>query len=297
MTTLSGVINDVLLTLYGYGLNQPRASRLTQPASSSATTLTVADASNFTQGIAELGSELVFIESVDVAGGTLTISPDGRGYFGTTAASYSAGQRVEMAPTWPRLKVKNAINDAIVNTYPDLWGVATTSFTFNPSVSTYALPAACERVLAVTADTIGPSREQVRINRFSEDNHAPTAEFASGKSITLERGPFPGRAVNVTYATLPVAISEGDSFTTSGLRESAILAVKYAATSHLLAQMDSARLGVETAVADEYDPSKAGIGTAMRQSAQLYQRYLMELDREKSRLVADNPTLIKLRTR
>lgn len=292
MTTFDSLANDVLLTLYGYGLNQPRATFLGQPAGASDLTLYVRDASDFSQGIAEIGDELVFIDSVDTAGGTLTIAPDGRGYFNTTAAAHSVGARIECAPVWPRQRVRSAINDAIVGTYPDLFGVGTTSFTYNPVVTTYAIPTEAERVLRVSCDTIGPSGEQPEIRHYAFNSVG-----ASGNILTLHDAPFPGRTVTVTYAKAPSALATGDDFTVSGLRETALPAIRYAACSTLLAYMDTARLAVDTAQADEYDPQKAGIGTATRLSAQLYQRYQLELSNERKRLLATTSTPIVMRKR
>ena len=291
-TSFDQLVNDVLLTLYGYGLNQPRASFLTQPIGASDLTIQVRDASNFSQGVAEIGDELVFIDSVDTVGGTLTLSPDGRGYFNTTGAAHDANARIECAPVWPKQRVRAAINDAIVGTYPTLWATGTESFTWNPSVNTYALDASAERVLSVTTDTIGPSGEQVAINKYAFNSVGP-----DGNIITLFEAGWPGRDVTVTYAKAPTTVASGDDFTDSGLRESALLAIKYAACSTLLAFMDTARLAVDTAQADEYDPSKAGIGTAARLSVQLYPRYQLELSNERKRLMATTPTPITLRKR
>lgn len=297
MSTFDQLVSDCLLILQGYGLAQSRAAFLASGVDDNDLQFTVGDASGFEQGVAEIGDEIVFIDSVDYPSAILTIAPDGRGWSGTTAAAHSQNARITMAPTWPKRTVATVLNEAIVGTYPKLFGVGSTSFTFNPSVSTYELPAAAEKVLRVTADTIGPSREQRQINRYSFNSNAPTASFASGNTITLEQGADPGRSVTVTYLKQPTEITFGDEFTDSGLSETAKLAVKYAACSALIAFMDTSRLPVGTAQADEYDPSKNGVGTATRISAQLYQRYLVELDTEQKRLRAAHPTPIVVRTR
>lgn len=296
MSTFDDLVNDVLQTLTGYGLSQPRAAFLTVGVDSSVLQFTVGSAENFEQGVAEIDNEIVFIDSVDYSSGIITIAPDGRGWYGTTAASHNANARLTMAPVWPKQKVATAINEAILGTYPALFAVASTSFPWSPTTTTYSLPAEAERVLRVTADTIGPSQEQMAIQRYSFNSDA-TGTFVTGNSITIEKGGFPGRNINVTYATAPIGITWGQAFTASGLAETAKLAVKYSACSNLTSFMDTSRLPVDTAQADEYDPSKAGIGTASRISAQMYQRYLVELDIERKRLRAANPTPIILRTR
>lgn len=295
--TFDNLVNEVLQELYGAGLAQPRASFLTVGVDANDLTFTVTDASSFSQGVAEIGNELVFVESVDLTNNTLTISPDGRGYYGTTAAVHAINARIEFAPTWSKKKIASAINEAILNTYPTLFGTGTTSFTYNPAITTYSVAAEAEAVLKVTADTIGPSLEQVQITRYSFNSVAPTGEFATGNSITLERAPLPGRSVTVTYAKVPSEITFGDSFTECGLRETARLAVKYGACASLTAYLDAARLPVGIAQADEYDPSKNGVGNASRISAQLYQRYLIELENERKRLRLTTPIPLSKRTR
>ena len=294
-TTFNSLADDVLLTLQGFGLSQPRAGTLAQAASASDTMLTLNDVTGFEQGIAEIGEEILFVSSVDRNASVLTVT---RGQYGTTPAAYSIGETVTMAPVWTRQRVKSAINEAIVGTYPTLWGTATTSFTFNPAVTTYELPAEAEKVIAVHTDTIGPSKELLQIKRYYENLLVPTSKFPTGKTITLEKGGFPGRDIVVSYRKAPSElVADGDLFTASGLRETAKACIKYSACSILTAFMDAARLPVDTAQADAYDPSRDPIGNATKISAQLYSRYQIELAQEQRRLLQTNPATISVRTR
>lgn len=296
MTTFDDLVNEVLLTLNGYGLAQPRAAFLDSAITETDLTIPVTSVANFSQGIAELGDELVFVETVDSAANTLTVSPDGRGYYGTAAAAHAAGTRVEASPTWPRLRIRLAINDVITGTYPTLFGVAATSFTFNPTQTTYSLPEDAERVLAVSADTIGPSREQQHVRRYSFNSVAPVGEFATTNSVTLQEAVAPGRDVTVTYMKQPSELVSGDDFTDSGLRQSAKAAVIFGACSQLISYMDAARLPVDTAQADAYD-ERNSVGRATQIGTQLYQRYELELEKERKRLRATTPVAINVRTR
>ena len=294
MTTFDDVVNEVLLTLHGYGLAQPRASFLTAGIDDTTTTVAVTDASDFSQGIAEIGDETVFVESVDHDTNTLTLSPDGRGYYGSTATSHSANARIEVGSVWPRRRVKQAINDAIVNTFPTLFGVGVETFTFNPAVTTYDLPDGVESILSVTTDTFGLTNEKLYLNRYSFNS---MADSSGANTITLLEPAFPGRTVTVTYTKAPTALDAGsDLFTDSGLRLSAKTAVVLGACSQLLTYMDAARLPVDTARADEYD-SRNAIGTASRVSIQLLQRYEIELERERRRLRTTTPVPVRWRRR
>ncbi len=297
MTTFRQIQDEVLLTLYGYGLTQPRASFLAADITSSALTLTVNNASNFEMGIAEIDSELVFVESVNISSNTITLSPDGRGYYGTTAAAHVTGARVTFAPTWPRSRVAQAINDTIIGTHPVLFGVAQAQFAFTPSITTYSLPADAERVLGVTADVNGPSREQQVIRRYSFSSSAPTDDWATTNTLTLQEPASPGRTVTVTYAKQPSALAaDAAALTTSGLRETAKRALVYGACAQLVTFMDVSRLPLDSSTADEMDERNSP-GIASRIGNQLQLRYEMELEQERQRLRAATPIAISVRTR
>lgn len=293
MTTLSQLVDQTLIVLSGQGLPTDRASFLSTSIDTDDLILQVNDGENFAQGVVQIEDELLYVESV--SDNTLTLAADGRGWLGTTAAAHASGKRVTADPTWPRVQIENALNDAIEGTYPDLFGVAQATFTWNAVQNTYNLPSDCEKVLEVSADTLGPTQEQEILRRWAFNGKAPS-QFAGGRSITIQEPVFPGRVVTVTYRKRPTAITSTDAFTVSGLAETAKIAVKYAACSELLAYLDSGRLTTGVAQANEYDTTVT-VGTAAKLSAQLYQRYAIELGKERERLEALTPTPVHIRTR
>lgn len=297
-TSFRNLQDEVLQILHGYGLDQPRTTWLAGGGvNSSATAWTVTDASVVQQGLCEIESELVYVQSVNRTGNTLTIAPDGRGFYGTTAAAHAANVRITVNPTWPRNRVKAAINDVIAATYPTLFGVAQTQFTFNPAVTTYALPTEAERILSVTADLNGPSQEQQSITRYHFNSVAPTDDWVTTNTISLHQSVTPGRTVTVTYAKQPSALSaDADLLTASGLRESAKALVVWGACSQLVGYMDAARLPVDTAQAADLADGNT-LGMASRASGQLYLRYQAELEAERRRLRAATPVSISVRKR
>lgn len=295
--TFRQVQDEVLQVLTGFGLEQPRVSYLTIAVNATDLTFTLKNAANFDQGLAEIEDELVYVDAVDKSANTLTIAPDGRGWYGTTAASHGVNTRITCAPAWSRNRVKAAINDVITGVYPTLWGVAQTQFTFNPSVTTYSLPADAERVLKVTADVNGPSKEQQEIHRYSVNMVAPTDDWATTNTITFQEGVTPGKTVTVTYFKQPSELStDSANFTTSGLRESAKLAIVYGACAQLASYVDLARLPVDTAEGDEFD-SKVQVGTASRIAGQLRLYHENEVEKERKRLRAATPIPITIRKR
>ena len=296
MTTFSQLIDQTLQVLQGFGLQQPRATFLDQPVNETDLVWNVRDTTSFSQGVAEIGSEIVFVESVDDDAKTVTIAPDGRGYYGTPASAHPANTRLTANPPFPRNRVKDALNDAVIGTWPVLFGQDQHQFTYNAVVNTYSLPDDVESVLLVTADTIGPTREQQVVRRYAFDSNAPLDEWISGNTITLQEGCFPGVTVTVTYRKKPSMLSEEQEFSESGLQETAKVAVKYAAASQLVTLMDPAYLTVASAESEAYD-ERNPLGTASRIANQLYARYELELDLERRRLRATSPVPINVRNR
>lgn len=282
------------MALHGYGLAQPRTTFLGAAISATDLTATVKNTSDIDMGLAEIDGELVFIETVDRAAGTVTFSPDGRGYYGTVAAPHAANARLTFAPTWPRQRVKSAINDVILGVWPILFGVAQTQFTYSPAVTTYEMPAEAEGILSVTADTYGPSRQQQVINAYRFDSTAPLDEWATQNSLTLMQAASPGCTVTATYTKAPsILTADTDTIATSGLRESARQVLMLGACAQLLSMMDVSRLTVDTSSADELDGANP-IGSAARLANQFQLRYEMEIEKERQRLRATNPPRIKV---
>lgn len=293
-TTFKNLQDEVLMALHGYGLAQPRTTFLSSGITATDLTASVRNTQDIDMGLAEIGGELVFIESVDRTANTITFSPDGRGYYGTTAAAHAANARLTFAPTWPRQRVKAAINDVILGVWPQVYGVAQTQFAFTPAVTTYSIPADAEGVLSITADTYGPSRQQQVVRRFRFDSTAPTDDWATTNSLTLLEGVSPGVTVTVTYKKQPSVLSaDADTLATSGLRESARQLLMLGACAQLLSMMDVSRLTVDTAPADQLDTANQ-IGSAARLANQFQLRYEMEVEKERTRLRETTPAKIKV---
>lgn len=289
-TTYADLVREVRSALRGYNLVREQVSFLNGSITNSALTFTVDDGTLIQPGVVEIEDECIWVQSI--TGNVATVSPDGRGWDGTTAASHADNKRVTVNPPYPTWRLARAINDTIVGTSPTLWGVASTSFTYNPSVSTYSLPATATEVLSVTTTVLGPSQDQVEIHDYRFNANAPTAEFATGKCITLAVVPDPGQTVTVTYQKAPSEITSADSLTTSGLRETARALVVYGAVGRMLAFIDSSRAAVGSAVGSEFADTNR-VGTATQLAGQLTARYQMELAEEQKRLRQANPARVR----
>lgn len=281
MTTFDDLVREVRESLRGYGLIKDRVAFLSGSINASAVAVDVDDPEPLQAGVVEIDDECLFVR--DISSSTLLISPDGRGWQGTIAASHAANARVVYDPAFPSWRIQRAINDTIVGTYPTLWGVATTTFTFSPTIYTYSLPADAESVLSVSTTVIGPDQQQYPIRGFAFEPNANTTQFATGKCITLHEEPSAGQTVTVVYAKAPTELSSGQALTASGLRETARRCIIYGAVSELLSFVDATRSLTESAINQGFsDVNRAG--TATQLAAQLTARYQMELNAEQSRL-------------
>ena len=252
MTTFSQLVDEVSLSLAGYTLRQDRQTHLTAPVASGDTSISVASAKNISSGIIEIDDEILYVDSFDRSGNTLSIPPYGRGYSGTTASSHAAGKRVAISPTFPRISIKRAVNDTINSVFPDLYGIGTTTFEYKPAQSTYALPSHAETVLGVSYESIGPSKQWRPVRGWRVDPMANVSGFGSTNSITLVSGVEPGRTVQVTYTMQPQLLDvDTDDFELStGLPASAKDVIVLGAAYRLASFIDPGRLSFSTAESD-----------------------------------------------
>lgn len=283
MSTFKQMIDEVRTNLSGYTLRQDRITNLANIGGIDADDLNIkiGSAENLAKGIIEIDEELIWVNSFDRQTLTLNAIPGfGRGYNGTTATSHSENSQVTLTPTFPRLSIKNAINDTINSVFPRLFGVGSTTFTFNAAQVAYPLPSEARDILYVSWQTVGPSREWLPVNNWRDDRMANVNAFATNKTINLYEKIMPGRTVQVFYSTIPnVLVNPSDNFATvSGLPESCRDVIIYGAGYRLLSYLDTGRINLSSAEADVNDaslPSTAGASSSKYAFA-LYQQRLQE---------------------
>jgi hypothetical protein len=293
MTTFNEMVEEVLINLEGFTLRQDRTTYLTAALTSSGLSMALASGDNIGKGIVEIDDELIHIDSVDRSDRSAVISPFGRGYRGTTAAAHAINTKVTFSPSLPRLSVKRAINDTLRAVYPSIFGVASTTFTYNSSITTYALPAEAETILSISWDSIGPSGEWIPIRRWRQDPTAATADYATTNTVSIYDNIVPGRTVQVIYSKEPTALSStSDVFTTvTGLSESARDVIVYGAAYRMVSFIDPGRLSFTSPEADANDVTRqfgSGTNTA-RYLLALYQQRLQE---ESSRINGKYPVRV-----
>jgi hypothetical protein len=277
------MIDEVKANLQGYTLRQDRITYVANPAglSTTSTQIQVGSASNLAKGIIEIDDELIWIDSFDKASNTLNVIPGfGRGYQGTTASPHAQYAPVTLAPTFPKVNIKKAINDTIRSLYPKLFAVSSTTFTFNASQVTYPLPDDAREVLYMSWQTTGPSKEWLPIKRWRFDPLANTPTFNTQKTINIYESVQPGRTVKVWYTMVPDTMdSATDDFVdVTGLPESAQDVIVYGACYRLISFLDAGRINLSSAEADLNDtkvPSTAG-SSVSRYVFALFQQRLQE---------------------
>ncbi len=147
MSTFSQLADRVEAVLHGYTENTEPATWLVGNATSTATTLSVYDASVIGRGYVQIDDEIVFVNSTDNVANTLTLAPWGRAQRGTSAASHNENAKVVMGPLFPRQEIKNAINNTIDSMYPSVFAVGTYDFDYVAAQYSYQIPAAVQNVI------------------------------------------------------------------------------------------------------------------------------------------------------
>jgi len=283
MPTLSEMVDDVKSNLIGYTLRQDRITYVTNAGGLTTTSsaITVGSADNLAKGIIEIDDELIWVDRFDKSTNTMTVAPGfGRGYQGTTASPHAQYAQVTLAPTFPRNAIKKAINDTINSYFPKLWSVSSTTFTFNASQTTYALPDDAETILFMSWQTTGSSQEWLPVNRWRADSMANAATFNTNNTVNIYENIQPGRTVQVWYTTEPNTLDSNtdDYEDVTGLPASSYDVTILGACYKLLSFLDAGRINLSSAEADLNDtknPYNSG-ASASRYVFALFQQRLQE---------------------
>jgi hypothetical protein len=290
-TTYLDLVNEVIINLSGYTMQQDRATSLTAAVSTTTTTtISVSSTSDIGKGIIEIGEELLWVDNFDRVGNTLTIAPWGRGYLGTTASTAATSSKVTISPTFPKSVIKRAINDTINAMGASIFGVKQLTFTYNAAVTTYELldgatNVSAQSILAMHWQEVGPSKEWIPVRRWSFEPYADITTWggsASSPAQTVSVYDYitPGRTVKVLYAAAPTVLSSNsDVFTTvTGLPATCKDVVVLGAIYRLLTFLDPARASQTSPQADEIDSKRpfGGVNNIMRQIYALYTQRLNE---------------------
>lgn len=289
MANRDDLVEEVLLSLAGYLTDQELIGTLAAPVGAGDTTFTVsgsvfADGSGFQPGLAELGTELIYVGAVNPSTGVF--SNVIRGFRGTTAAAWGAGSQVRANPRVPRSKVIRSINDTLDEVYPRLWAVGEAQFPAYDFVTSYDLPADALDVVSVAMQEPDVASAYRQSQRWQFIANA-SDESLTGKQIHVGDA-WSGSDIHVVYAKAPVKFSEAagtnqDFTTQTGLQDWCREVVTLGAAYKVMAFLDAGRIAERTAEGDLL-AQQSPIGTAQKLSQHLFALYQERLSRAESRL-------------
>lgn len=291
-TSFDQLVSRVKQQLLGYTRDQASMSNLAADMTASDTTFSVdpETVTNISRGLVEIDNELILVKKFDRSSGLVTVQGGiyGRGAEGTTATTHLQGKFVVDDPMYPRTRIKEAINDTIDATYPDLWVFGQTEFPKVAARYSYPLPADCDDVYTVMANTIGPSAVWFPVSSWRFNPQASTtvgqvkpSPAPTGKTLDIMRDFIvPGRNIRVTYKKRPnLLVSDSDDFeTVTGYPERMTDLIMFGACWRLLPAYEAARLQqsqIESTERAPLVPTGAG-SNASKYYMALYQQRLQE---------------------
>lgn len=254
-TTRNDIVEEILSNVQGFTASPDQVTSLSADLSDTATSLRVDSATGIANGMIEIGNELLWVTRFDQTSGDVELLPRGRGWRGTTAEAHASGDTVVVSPTVPRSAVIRELNNQLRSLFPQLFGVAEETFTFDEiHQAAYPVPAIAEMVLDVRYKDVQDNWQRVR---SWEVEHTPEAAPA-----LRFRGVPLGQQVQVVYGLRPGTLDTDDALlATTGLSSSIKDLLIPGVLARLLPMIDVARLGVQHAVADELAQARQ-LGTA-----------------------------------
>ena len=286
MSTLEQMTDRIETLLHGYSMNTESTTWLTAQASSTATTISVNDASVVSRGFIQVGDELMYVNSTSNIDNVLTLAPWGRGQRGSVAAEHDNFSKVITAPVFPRYEIKKAINDTLNSVYPQIFAVGQYQFNYIAARTTYDIPDEVQNILTVTHSVIGPSKEWLPVRAWQIDRTANPTAFGDGTnfghSLSVYSPIVPGRPINVAYAKRPTlfdinSTATQEMSTVTGLPSYAEDVLIYGAAFRMVSFLDPARLGPLSAEADVLD-NQRGSGSGANAARFLFNVYNTRLN-------------------
>lgn len=295
--TFDQLVSRVKQQLLGYTRDQASITFITEPMLATDTIFQVDTdtITNISRGLVEIDDELLLVKEFDRSTGTVTVmaGTNGRGVEATVAAAHADNAIVTDDPMYPRARIKEAINDTINATYPDLWTLGSYEFAWTAARYEYPVPTDVEDILNVTTNTIGPSavwfpNSSWRFNPLASTTvgQVKPTPTPTGKSIQVMRDFIvPGRNVRINYLKKPAVLVNGsdDFVTTTGYPERYVDLITYGTMWRLLPAYEAARLQQQAIEATERAPL-VPVGAGSNASKYYMALYQQRLEEERQRL-------------
>lgn len=285
--TAGDLVNEVLGLLQGYSADSDQVTTLKNSIgatdNSFQVTIVRSGAMGLSPGVVEIDSELLYVSAVG-SDGTATVEPWGRGFNSSTPAAHSAGSKVTSFPTYPRVKVLDALNEAVSRVFPSLFVPAVYATTTTYPQVTYDLPDVAEWL--VEARWLPPNGvgiwETIQRARVGQSKGQTPDD---GTTVDVGDRIIPGQPIEFTYAKRPTSFTaESDLFTATGLPASARdLIVIGAAAGTLVASQELSRLQTSS-IEQQNRAGLVGPDSALTSSRYLEAKYQLRLKEESAAL-------------
>jgi hypothetical protein len=284
--TLSDLTDEVLAYLRSFTKDQEVGTHLTKPLSESDLTFEVADVNFASRGRAQIGDEVLWIDSIDRETKNLTIAPYGRGFDGTTAKAHEAGTQIITNPLYPRYMVHRVINQVIDGLGNDLYAVRSVFVKAKTLGYNYPLPEDARNVLSISYQMKPSSYKYPSfVRKWTFDPAASPDASPTGKCVYIYDVVTPLFEYAITYAGWPQPLSSPDApFTDSGLPSSSYDVVVLGAASRLMSVATAALIQSQSVEAQALESGQVMSG-ALAQSKYLYGLYVQRLSEERMRLL------------
>lgn len=253
----------------------PDEDVLTASVSSSATSITVADATAFKDNWAiEIDTEVLVVTSTASSGTTVSVRRAARG---STAASHASGAVILKKPAFFNIEILDALNAGLEAMYPLVYKeVVDESLTTTVNTYEYTIPDM-------------PSDTDIKIYHLSEVSLQENSDeaFYPRRDWTVKRGATPKlqfrRASANTGDTLRLhgygpfpRLTLSGSLDSQFPRQAEEALVLYAA-SYLLGSGEAGRVRMDTGAVDNREQANA-VGSSMRAARDLQQRFYARLE-------------------
>jgi hypothetical protein len=293
MITLGEMTSQVQAHLRSFVRDQEQSTHLVKAISAEDTKLMVADATLVSRGRIEIGNELIWVDKASRTDNSLDIPPYGRGMDGTPKWPHEAGDRVVVAPLYPKKFLQDTINQVIRQIGSTLYGVqkivdenGNQPLTHDGGGFTYGMPDWVRDVLSVTVTDPHEEDDVTYLRDWTFDKNAPMSVSPSGKALYLYDDWIPGGLqLTITVSRDPLVLSsDTDPYTETTLPGSSEDLPVLGAAARLLASSDTYQVQ-SRAVEAQALATKVPPGAAQQQSKYLQALFMQRLEEERMRLL------------
>jgi len=298
MITFGEMTSQVQAHLRSFVRDQEQSTHLVKDIEEMDLKLMVADSNLVSRGRIEIGSELLWVDKSIRGDNSLEIAPYGRGMDETKPTPHKKGDRVIVAPLYPRKFLQDTLNQTILQIGAQLYGVSQVrDVNGDPMITdpdggfTYSMPGWVRDILSVTVTNPHMEDDITYLRDWTFDKNAPLAVSDTGKALYLYDDWIGGNlqmTITASRDPLPL-VREDQEFWETTLPSSAEDLPVLGAAARLLASSDAYAVQTRSVEAATVT-SKVPPGAAQDQSKYLQALFVQRLNEERMRLLNTHST-------